>query len=249
MKAQNGYIVVGLTQVLIVYIYYVVYLTLSAKIEESSSWLILFLLYSFITALACTCHVACTIINPGVFSEELSKKYSQTLCGRCLRIRISQSHHCSKCNVCVYRMDHHCPWINSCVGYANQKQYILFLIYTGLFCFLAACFILWSKVHCALNYENFCQAQEAYFVDLKKLLALGIAIFFLVFVTYLLYEQYESLASGKTQVDRLKDSNKTTNESFWKNYNEVFGQQGLIYSILPIKSVDSLEKVLENKVN
>lgn len=248
MKTVKGFVVVGLTQILIVYVYFVVHLTISVKVDEGGGWRVGFLGYSVVAGLAWWCHVACVVVNPGVFSEEASKKYLGRLCSRCFRVRILHSHHCSRCRVCVYKMDHHCPWINSCVGYANQKQYILFLVYTGIFCFLAACFILWSKVHCALTHENFCQAQEAYFIDLAKLLGLGIAVFFSVFVAYLLYEQYESLATGKTQVDRLKFPEETVKNSFWENFHEVFGRGTLIYSLLPFRSAKSLESVLENKV-
>lgn len=46
-------------------------------------------------------------------------------------------------------MDHHCPWLSTCLGLHNYKAFILFLIYTSLFCWI--CFIssarwVWTEV-------------------------------------------------------------------------------------------------------
>ncbi|KAF4120687.1 palmitoyltransferase ZDHHC2/15/20 [Geosmithia morbida] len=59
-------------------------------------------------------------------------------CKKCQARKPDRAHHCSTCRRCVLKMDHHCPWLATCVGLRNYKAFLLFLIYTSVFCMYAA---------------------------------------------------------------------------------------------------------------
>ncbi|XP_030648163.1 palmitoyltransferase ZDHHC15A [Chanos chanos] len=60
-------------------------------------------------------------------------------CHRCQLIKPDRCHHCSVCQTCVLKMDHHCPWLNNCVGFSNYKFFLLFLLFSLMYClFIAA---------------------------------------------------------------------------------------------------------------
>ncbi len=57
-------------------------------------------------------------------------------CKKCQTKKPDRTHHCSSCRRCVLKMDHHCPWLAACLGLRNYKPFLLFLIYTSLFCWI-----------------------------------------------------------------------------------------------------------------
>jgi len=57
-------------------------------------------------------------------------------CQKCRCVKPDRAHHCSSCGRCVLKMDHHCPWVATCVGLRNYKPFLLFLLYTSVFCWL-----------------------------------------------------------------------------------------------------------------
>lgn len=78
-------------------------------------------------------------------------------CKKCQARKPDRAHHCSTCNRCVLKMDHHCPWLATCVGLRNYKAFLLFLLYTSLFCWI--CFgattkWLWSEVLSEAQYTE-----------------------------------------------------------------------------------------------
>ncbi|KAI2789535.1 Palmitoyltransferase pfa3 [Penicillium oxalicum] len=73
---------------------------------------------------------------PEFTSYTVSSSGGSRYCKKCQCPKPDRAHHCSTCKRCVLKMDHHCPWLATCVGLYNYKAFLLFLIYTSLFCWV-----------------------------------------------------------------------------------------------------------------
>lgn len=91
------------------------------------------------------------------FSLTVKSTGGARYCQKCRTRKPDRAHHCSTCRRCVLKMDHHCPWLATCLGLGNYKAFLLFLIYTTVFCWL--CFAvsmgwLWDEVFSHGRYED-----------------------------------------------------------------------------------------------
>lgn len=72
---------------------------------------------------------------PSATSLTVKSNGEMRFCKKCQARKPDRAHHCSTCRRCVLKMDHHCPWLATCIGLRNHKAFLLFLIYTTVFCF------------------------------------------------------------------------------------------------------------------
>ena len=91
----------------------------------------------FLSLMSFVCHLTTMISDPGTVpktANPLAKDITNqvSICGRCDSYKPPKSHHDRISNRCISRMDHFCPWINNAIGAKNQKNFMLFLIYTNL---------------------------------------------------------------------------------------------------------------------
>lgn len=94
-----------------------------------------------------------TFAHPITVSSSGAPRY----CKKCIHHKPDRAHHCSTCRRCVLKMDHHCPWLATCVGLHNYKPFLLFLVYTSLFCWVcfgSTAYWVWTEVLSESRYLN-----------------------------------------------------------------------------------------------
>ena len=72
--------------------------------------------------------------NKSNFLSMYDKTNGNNICVKCIRIKKSNTIHCTVCNLCIDDWDHHCFWLNSCITKNNLKIFTIFLI--SIFSFL-----------------------------------------------------------------------------------------------------------------
>uniref|UniRef100_A0A8C2FUZ8 Palmitoyltransferase n=1 Tax=Cyprinus carpio TaxID=7962 RepID=A0A8C2FUZ8_CYPCA len=169
-------------------------------------------------------------------------------CDCCQLIKPDRCHHCSTCDRCVLKMDHHCPWVNNCVGFSNYKFFVLFLVYSMLYCVYIAATVLqyfikfWTLCrrraieHCP---ENHLPDTHAKFHVL--FLFFVAAMFFISILSLFSYHLW-LVGKNRTTIEAFRapvfrngpDKNGFT-LGFRKNVTQVFGDQKK-YWCLPIYS-------------
>ncbi|XP_050529166.1 palmitoyltransferase ZDHHC15-like [Daktulosphaira vitifoliae] len=157
-------------------------------------------------------------------------------CVKCRVIKPDRSHHCSLCGKCVIKMDHHCPWVINCVSYSNYKFFVLFLIYN----LLMNVFVVTTSLSFVLKYWkttlNLETQEKPYKIHIILLFTiaslLSVTLFsMLVYHIYLLSKNCTTLESFRPPKFMESYDKNGFNLGFYRNIQEVFGKNILLWFI------------------
>lgn len=141
-----------------------------------------------------------TVDDRDIPTITVSSTGAARFCKKCHTPKPDRTHHCSTCKRCVLKMDHHCPWLATCLGFHNYKPFVLFLIYTSLFCWIcfgSATWWMWKNLFEESQYlEEFAPVN----VILLSVIAGIIGLVLTGFTSWHLY----LCARGQTTIERLE---------------------------------------------
>ncbi|XP_075448382.1 palmitoyltransferase ZDHHC20 isoform X4 [Ascaphus truei] len=167
-------------------------------------------------------------------------------CDRCQLIKPDRCHHCSACDVCVLKMDHHCPWVNNCVGFSNYKFFLLFLMYSLLYCLFIAATVLQYFIRfwtlCRRKSEESCPQNDLPDTHAKFHVLFLFFVAAMFFISVLSLFSYHCWLVGKNRSTieafrapsfRSGPERNGFSLGFSKNLREVFGDEKKFW-VLPI---------------
>ena len=112
-------------------------------------------------------------------NQELPNVLMERKCDTCNIMRPPGTSHCKMCDNCVIGFDHHCVFISNCVGKRNRKYFVLFLVYGGIFAFIATCLII--RIMYYVYVTKFDETLLIIWKNNKYLLILSV-ILFIIFI-------------------------------------------------------------------
>uniref|UniRef100_A0A7R9YF09 Palmitoyltransferase n=1 Tax=Pinguiococcus pyrenoidosus TaxID=172671 RepID=A0A7R9YF09_9STRA len=195
-------------------------------------------LFHIIAFLALSSHMRTMLTDPGAVPEDAmpiaeppdpeagANGEHPRLIKRCKRcsgnFKPKRAHHCSICGRCIVKMDHHCPWVNNCVGVGNHKFFILFISYIFLMSLYSLVLVITKLLTCSVSQKSDHACKDDPSGLLWVIMLLMESILFGSFTLCMVFDQWEVIQTGATQIDRLKG------ETFElrKDVNEVFGGHG-----------------------
>ncbi|CAM9444704.1 unnamed protein product [Ascophyllum nodosum] len=188
-------------------------------------------LFNLLACLAHTSHARAMLTDPGAVSSSALPPASEVeaaggsngasipvnprrFCRKCNAYKPVRAHHCSICRRCVVKMDHHCPWVNNCVGIGNHKFFIQFISYVFALSVYSLVLVVSRLMACAKK-PSMCEAPTSMLV----VLLVVEAVLFGMFTMCMMCDQWETVTTNQTQIDRLKGETHATSLEI----NEVFG--------------------------
>ena len=147
-------------------------------------------------------HLATMCGDPGAIpwnahptNKDRKSGLKMTICGHCDAYKPPNAHHCRVSKRCIARMDHFCPWTNNTIGARNQKDFLLFLIYTGI-----------ASAYMYVVLAMFLLDDA---IEIQPLLGMVrvvvfILVFTMLFTVSMVFNQVYGIQTGFGTIDRMK---------------------------------------------
>ncbi|XP_030065791.1 palmitoyltransferase ZDHHC15 [Microcaecilia unicolor] len=157
-------------------------------------------------------------------------------CDRCQVIKPDRCHHCSVCGICVLKMDHHCPWVNNCVGFSNYKFFLLFLVYSLVYClYIAATVFQYFLLYWSNKLGGSSSKFHVLFLLLVALMFFVSLLFLFGYHCWLVSRNRSTLEAFSPPVFQSGPDKNGFHLGFRRNIRQVFGEDKMLW-LIPVES-------------